>query len=78
MRDAKERNAVLAAMQERGISCRRGIMAAHREPAYAGAAVALPVTEQLTARTLILPMYHQMSAADQERVVDALRECTTR
>ncbi|HZQ57276.1 MAG TPA: DegT/DnrJ/EryC1/StrS family aminotransferase [Acidimicrobiales bacterium] len=76
---AAERNAVLAAMQERGISCRRGIMAAHREPAYHGElAPALPVTDRLTERTVILPLYHEMSAAEQERVVDALRECTTR
>jgi perosamine synthetase len=71
-----DRNAVLARLQEDGISCRRGIMAAHLEPAYAGIAHApLPVTERLTARTLILPLYHTMSEPEQERVALALRRC---
>jgi dTDP-4-amino-4,6-dideoxygalactose transaminase len=67
------RTEILAGMQERGISCRRGIMAAHLEPAYAGdAALDLPVTERLTERTMILPLYHLMDPSDQDRVVEAL------
>jgi perosamine synthetase len=64
---------VLAGLTAAGVSARRGIMAAHLEPAYAGHPhVPLPVTEHLTNRTLILPMYHQMTEAEQDRVVDAL------
>jgi dTDP-4-amino-4,6-dideoxygalactose transaminase len=63
-------------MQEHGVSCRRGIMAAHREPAYRGTSAELPVTERLTDRTVILPLYHEMSLAQQDRVVDALLDCT--
>jgi perosamine synthetase len=71
-----ERNALLAAMQEHGISCRRGIMAAHLEPAHAGAAARpLPVTERLTRRSLILPLYHEMTASAQEHVVEVLERC---
>jgi dTDP-4-amino-4,6-dideoxygalactose transaminase len=66
----------LAYMQERGISCRRGIMAAHLEPAYHGSARReLPVTERLTARTVILPLYHQMTASEQQCVIEAFRAC---
>jgi perosamine synthetase len=68
------RDAVLAALAEAGVSARRGIMAAHLEPAYASAAPpALPVTERLTRDSLILPLFHDLSADDQDYVVDALR-----
>jgi dTDP-4-amino-4,6-dideoxygalactose transaminase len=68
------RNDVLAALADRGVSARRGIMAAHLEPAYAGHPhVPLPVTEHLTARSLILPLYHDMTESEQDQVVDALR-----
>jgi dTDP-4-amino-4,6-dideoxygalactose transaminase len=68
---------VLAAMQAAGISCRRGIMAAHLEPAYAGHPhVPLPATERLTRQSLILPLFHQLTEAEQDRVVAALREAT--
>lgn len=68
-----DRDAVMAEMRERGISPRRGIMAAHLEPAYAGMEHGpLPVTEHLTNRTIILPLYHAMTDSEQERVVDVL------
>ncbi|MGI8798212.1 MAG: DegT/DnrJ/EryC1/StrS family aminotransferase [Pseudonocardia sp.] len=64
---------VLAGMAESGVSARRGIMAAHLEPAYAGRPhIPLPVTEQLTHRSIILPLHHKLSSADQHTVVDAM------
>jgi perosamine synthetase len=67
------RDEVLAALTAEGISPRRGIMAAHLEPAYGGREHApLPVTERLTRRTLVLPLHHRLTAADQERVVGVL------
>ena len=49
-------------------------MAAHRQPAYADHGhVPLPVTERLTDSTLILPLFHQMTDAEQDRVVEVLR-----
>jgi perosamine synthetase len=64
---------VLAALSQAGVSARRGIMAAHLEPAYAGHQHGpLPVTEHLTARTLILPLHHDLTDADQDVVVAAL------
>lgn len=59
-----------------GISARRGIMASHRQPAYAGrdtGGADLAVTERLTDNTLILPVYHQLTEGDQDRVIDAVR-----
>jgi dTDP-4-amino-4,6-dideoxygalactose transaminase len=57
------------------ISARRGIMSAHRHPAYANrdyGSAALCVTEYLADHTLILPLYHEMTAAEQQRVIDEL------
>ncbi|MFD0203749.1 MULTISPECIES: DegT/DnrJ/EryC1/StrS family aminotransferase [Saccharothrix] len=64
---------VLAGLAERGVSARRGIMASHLEPAYADQRdVDLPVTEHLTRRSVILPLFHQMTEAEQDTVVGAL------
>lgn len=71
---ATDREGLLACLAEQGISARRGIMAAHRQPAYAGHPSApLPVTEWLTDHTLILPVFHQMTDQEQRRVIDAVR-----
>ena len=67
------RNELLEALGREGISARRGIMAAHREPAYAGHPhVPLPVTERLTGDSVILPLFHTMSLEDQDRVIDVV------
>ena len=69
-----ERNDVLAELAAQGISARRGIMAAHLEPAYAHKGhVPVPSTETLTNRSLILPLYHDLTESDQQRVIAALR-----
>lgn len=67
-----DREGLLAKLAEDGISARRGIMASHLQPAYAGHSgytVALPVTERLTANTLILPLYHDLLEEEQDRVI---------
>jgi perosamine synthetase len=65
---------VLAALAAEGISARRGIMAAHREPAYADHPHApLPVTDRLTTRSVILPVFHDLTEAEQDHVVRVLR-----
>ncbi len=67
-----DREGLLAKLAEDGISARRGIMASHLQPAYAGHSghtVALPVTERLTANTLILPLYHDLREEEQDRVI---------
>jgi perosamine synthetase len=69
------RDDLLAALMERGISARRGIMASHLEPAYAGAPHDdLPVTEKLTDRSIILPLFHTMTEEEHDRVIDSVRE----
>jgi perosamine synthetase len=68
------RDELLQVLLDHDISARRGIMAAHREPAYAGNRhIPLPVSERLTTRSVILPLYHQLSTDDQDRVIDVLR-----
>jgi perosamine synthetase len=74
-RFGRGRDEVLAELATAGISARRGIMAAHLEPAYVQArASTLPVTERLTRDSLILPLYHTLSAAEQDQVVGTLRK----
>ncbi|MEV6332735.1 aminotransferase class I/II-fold pyridoxal phosphate-dependent enzyme [Streptomyces sp. NPDC051909] len=69
------RDELLARLAESGISARRGIMASHLEPAYAGhPAGPLPVTERISRDSLILPLFHTMTEEQQDRVVTALRE----
>ena len=75
-----DRDGVLQALADAGISARRGIMAANRQPAYRGrdtGIVPLPATERLTDHTLILPLFHQMTDAEQHRVLTALRSAVT-
>jgi dTDP-4-amino-4,6-dideoxygalactose transaminase len=72
-----DRESLLEHLASRDISARRGIMAAHRQPAYAKRPHApLPVTERLTDRSLVLPVYHQMTADDQQRVIVAVRSAS--
>ena len=69
------RDELLAALAEAGISGRRGIMASHLEPAYADhPSVPLPATERISRDSLILPLFHTMTEAQQDRVVAVLRE----
>ena len=68
-----DREGLLAALADADVSARRGIMAAHRQPAYAGVDHGpLPVTERLNDRTLILPVFHQMTDDEQAQVVRAV------
>jgi perosamine synthetase len=67
------RDELLQRLAEAGVSARRGIMAAHLEPAYAGLAHRpMPVTEWLTAQTLILPLFHDLTEPEQDIVVSVI------
>ncbi|GMR02746.1 MAG: DegT/DnrJ/EryC1/StrS family aminotransferase [Acidimicrobiia bacterium] len=69
-----ERIDLMSALQAEGISSRRGVMAIHREPAYEGhPSQPLPNTDYLTDRSIILPLYHQMTHEDIERVASIVR-----
>lgn len=70
------RDEILRRLARAGVSARRGIMAAHLEPAYQDCPHGLlPVTERLTSRSLILPLFHDMTDTQHEVVVTAVRAC---
>ena len=71
------RDDLLRRLADAGISARRGIMAAHLEPAYAGTKLCLPVTERLTKRSLILPLFHQMTESQQDHVASVVTSALT-
>ncbi|MCW2881878.1 MAG: glutamine--scyllo-inositol aminotransferase [Sphaerisporangium sp.] len=67
------RDELMVFLSESGVSARRGIMAAHLEPAYAGMSnTELPATEWLTANSLVLPLFHAMTEAEQDHVAEAM------
>jgi len=70
-----DRDGLLGALAAADISARRGIMAAHREPPYSDLTPedGLPATDRLHEGTLILPVFHQMTDDEQDRVIDVLR-----
>jgi perosamine synthetase len=73
------RDRLLSLMLEHGVTLRRGIMAAHREPAYAEERAApLPVTDRITDRSVILPLFHQMTNEQQRHVVTVLGQIARR
>src|SRR5262249_40662067 len=59
---------------ERGTAPRRGVMAAHREPAYRKSRLRVPLTATNVAdRTaIVLPLHHAMSLAEQDQVIEAV------
>ncbi len=69
----RDQAAVMQALKEEGIHTRRGVMCAHREPAYQDLPLRfpLPVSEYLQDRSIILPLYPGMTASDQDRVIAA-------
>jgi perosamine synthetase len=62
-----------------GIHTRRGVMCSHREPAYRDITLPhpLPVSEYLQDHSIILPSYPDMTDAEQDRVIAALRKILT-
>jgi dTDP-4-amino-4,6-dideoxygalactose transaminase len=76
---SQQQAAVMQALLARGIYTRRGVMCAHREPAYQDLArrQPLPVSEYLQDRSIIIPLYPEMTDQDQDRVIAALWEIVT-
>ena len=74
--DAGHRRQIMQRMLDAGISTRRGAMNAHREAAYpAGtwrAAGSLRESEAAHDAAIVLPLFHQLTETDQDRVVDEL------
>ena len=86
LRPGLDQRTVMQRMLDRGISTRRGVMCAHREEAYppgtwkcgAGcdgrACTHLRVSESIQDSGVMLPLYHQMTSADQTRVIESLAD----
>jgi len=76
-----EQRRVMQCLLDEGISTRRGVMNAHREPAYPPGSwrATGPLTrgEQAQDTVIVLPLYHQMTDEDQQRVVAALRRAVS-
>jgi dTDP-4-amino-4,6-dideoxygalactose transaminase len=74
-----DQRSVMQAMLDATISTRRGIMCSHREPAYRDRALRHDLThsEQAQDQCVLLPLYPQMTAEEQERVAVALRKAVT-
>jgi perosamine synthetase len=93
--DGCDQRLVMQQLLDEGIATRRGVMCAHREPAYArepwtcvpgttrcpcGAdgCRRLRASEEAQDRSIQLPLYHDLSDEDQQKVVRALRRaCVT-
>ena len=71
-----DQRAFMQRMLDAGIATRRGVMNVHREPAFpAGtwrAGSALSRSEEAQDTAVILPLFHQLTDADQDRVIDTV------
>jgi perosamine synthetase len=93
--DDCDQRRVMQALLDAGIATRRGIMCAHREPAYGrepwscgqgpgqcgcepGSCRRLRESEQAQDRAILLPLFHEMNGADQERIASALQTACAR
>jgi dTDP-4-amino-4,6-dideoxygalactose transaminase len=87
--DGVDQREVMQAMLDVGISTRRGIMCAHREPAYlsepwscgkgtgncacpTNTCLRLAESERAQDTSILLPLYHQMTEAEQDYVIGTL------
>lgn len=70
------RNDLMQAMLEKGIATRRGIVTSHRETAYKeySKGINLPISEDASDRSIILPLYYPMTQEEIEYVVDSFKE----
>jgi dTDP-4-amino-4,6-dideoxygalactose transaminase len=76
--DDRDQRGVMQAMLDAGVSTRRGIMCAHRETAYArepwlAGPSGLAQSERAQDRCILLPLFYELSVAEQETVAGALR-----
>lgn len=73
--DSCNQRSIMQRLLDQGIATRRGIMCSHREPIYKEIPTPLPLPHSESAQDhcIVLPLYPQMSAEDQEQVVDKLQ-----
>lgn len=66
------RNQLMRLLLRDGIATRRGVMAIHQAPAYAGADLCLPHTEEAARERLLLPLYPDLTEEQQDYVLERL------
>ena len=77
--DGLDQREVMQGLLTRGVATRRGVMCAHREPAFppgswrAGPG-GLPESERAQDRTILLPLFPGLTENEQDCVIEALRE----
>src|SRR6266536_839979 len=71
-----DREELMTDLLRRGIATRRGVMASHLEKTYTSryGKVSLPVTEEATRTTMLIPLFAAMTDEEQTYVIDTLRE----
>jgi dTDP-4-amino-4,6-dideoxygalactose transaminase len=74
--EGSDQKGVMQTMLDAGISTRRGVMCTHREEAYAAdyPGLSLPRSEAAQDHCIILPLYPQMTHAEQDQVVATLKQ----
>jgi dTDP-4-amino-4,6-dideoxygalactose transaminase len=75
------RNDLMQALLDKGIATRRGIMTSHRETAYKTmpefANISLPISEDASDNSMVIPLYVPMDDADVQTVIDRIKELLT-
>jgi len=73
--DGCDQRGVMQRLLDEGVATRRGVMCAHREPAYADQPRRHPLPHSETAqdRCILLPLYPQMTDDEVDRVAGALK-----
>ena len=73
---AEARKLLRSRLLRRGIATRRGVMASHLEQVYRDRVgrVALPVTEDASRTTMLIPLFAAMTDDEQTYVIESLRE----
>ena len=77
---AVSREGLLSRLADAGIAARRGVMAAHRQPAYRWRDTGnarLQHTERLTDSTLVLPVFHELDSVSINRVINTIQTAGT-
>ncbi|QHT68838.1 DegT/DnrJ/EryC1/StrS family aminotransferase [Rhodocytophaga rosea] len=70
------RNELMQKLLDAGVSTRRGIMTTHRETAYAeySKGIKLPVSEDASDRSIIIPLYVPMPEEEISEVINKIKE----
>jgi perosamine synthetase len=70
-----DRNDLMQKLLDEGVSTRSGVMTIHRETAYREycADVSLPASEDVCDRSIILPLYVQMTQEEVRYVIQQVR-----